>query len=181
MLSRIFRALKLDSSLYNEVESDPKYNSEAYIIVAIAALLSGIGGGFTLKDPTNPGAGIGWSFTGALLNIIIALIGFVVMSYIVYLVGTRLFGGTADTGEMRRTLGFAYAANFIGILPCIGCLAFPWMIATFFVATREGLDLDNTKAALTAIISVVIWLIIVAILGIFGVGIGAGFGALMGR
>lgn len=173
MLSRILRALKLDASLYNEVEADPSYNNEAYIIVALASLLSGIGGGFGM------GGGLHFSLGGAIVGIILAIIGYLVTAYIVFFVGTRFFGGTADYGEMRRTLGYAYSANFIGIIPCFGIIAIPWAIATYFIATREGLDIDNGKAAMTAIISWVIWLVISMILAALGIGAGAGLGALM--
>lgn len=175
MLERIIRALKLDSSLYNEVEADPSYDQEAYTIVAIAAVLSGLGSGFAF------GGGFHYSISAAIINMIIAFVGYLVTAYIVFLVGTRIFEGTADYGEMRRTLGFAYSANFIAIIPCIGILAIPWSIATYFIATREGLDLDNTKAALTVIISWVIWLIITVILGALGLGAGMGLGAVFGR
>ncbi|NOZ48697.1 MAG: YIP1 family protein [Chloroflexi bacterium] len=179
MLSRILRALKLDASLYNEVEADPSYNNEAYIIVALASLLSGIGGGFGI-NPNNMGSGLHFSLGGAIIGMILAFIGYLVTAYIVFFVGTRFFGGTADYGEMRRTLGYAYSANFIGIIPCLGIIAIPWAIATYFIATREGLDIDNGKAALTAVISWVIWLVISMILATLGIGAGAGLGALMG-
>lgn len=179
MLNRIIRALKLDSSLYNEVEADPSYDQEAYIIVAIAAVLSGVGGGFMVKSGGL--GGLHYSLGTAIISIILAFIGYLVTAYIVYWVGTNMFDGTADYGEMRRTLGYAYAANFIAIIPCIGILAIPWLIATYFIATREGLDIDNTKAALTVIISWVIWLIISVILGVLGLGTGMGLGALLGR
>lgn len=179
MLSRIIRALKLDSSLYNEVEADPSYDTEAYIIVAVASLLAGIGGGFAV-DPNNLAGGLSFKIGGAIMGIIVAFIGYLVTAYIVYFVGTRFFGGTADYGEMRRTLGYAYSANFIAIIPCIGIIAIPWAIATYFIATREGLDLDNGKAALTALISWVIWVVITLILGALGIGAGAGLSALTG-
>ncbi len=180
MLSRIIRALKLDSSLYNEVEADPSYDTEAYIIVAVASLLAGLGSGIGF-NASDMGRGLSFSVTGALFGIILAFIGYLVTAYIVYFVGTRFFGGTADYGEMRRTLGYAYSANFISIIPCLGIIALPWAIATYFVATREGLDLDNGKAALTAIISWVVWMVISLVLGMIGIGAGAGLGAMIGR
>ena len=45
-----------------------------------------------------------------------------------------------------------------------------WSLAAAFVAVRQGLDLDNTKALLTIIIGAVVILAITAVIGaLFGV------------
>jgi hypothetical protein len=121
---------------------------------------------------------MGFSLVSAIIAIVLAFVAYLVTSYIVFYIGTKFFEGEATYGEMRRTLGYAYAANFISIIPCIGILAIPWSIATYFIATREGLDVDNGKAALTVIISWAVWLVIAIILGVLGIGAGLGMAAL---
>jgi hypothetical protein len=87
-------------------------------------------------------------------------------------VGTRLFGGTADWGELLRTLGFAQAPrvlNVLGIIPVLGPLVmlvvWLWVLVTQVVAIRQALDVDTGKAILTAVVSSVIVLIPVLLLG----------------
>ena len=94
-----------------------------------------------------------------------------------YLVGTSLFGGQATLGEMLRVLGFAQAPQLLGIIPCLGGLVGAiWALIASFIAIRQGLDLDNTKAFLTALIGFVVLMIGYAIIySMLGIG-----GALLG-
>ena len=78
---------------------------------------------------------------------------------------------------MLRVIGFAYAPQVLGVIPCIGwIIGLIWSLIAGFIAVRQGLDLDNTKALLTVIIGFIIValgnLIIGAVLG----GIGNLFG-----
>ena len=88
--------------------------------------------------------------------------------------GTSLFGGEADLGEMLRVIGFAYAPQFLGIIPCIGWLIGAiWTLIAGFIAVRQGLDLDNTKAFLTIVIGFVVYIVGAVIVGVFIGGVGA--------
>ena len=77
-------------------------------------------------------------------------------------------------GEMMRVLGFAYAPQVLSIIPCIGWLVGSiWSLIAAFIAVRQGLDLDNTKAFLTIIVGFVAIVLISAVLGIIFGGLGA--------
>ena len=94
-----------------------------------------------------------------------------------YFVGTSLFDGVADMGEMLRVIGFAYAPQMLCIIPCIGGLVGAiWSLIAGFVAVRQGLDLDNTKAFLTIVIGFVVYLVGVFIIALFIGGVTALFG-----
>ena len=162
MLQRIIGVLMLNAATYEEIEHDQNATMEAAIIVAVVAVLSGLINGI-----------FGDSFiTTFIFQVIMAFISWVIWSAVTFFVGTNLFDGKADLGEMLRVMGYAQAPS---IIPCLG---FFWTLATAFVAIRQGLDLDNSKAAMTAIISFVLVLVISMVLGsIFGVGI-IGAGAL---
>ena len=56
---------------------------------------------------------------GALSQLVGALIGWVVWAAITLLIGTKVFGGTADMGEMLRTLGFAQSIGVVQVLGII--------------------------------------------------------------
>jgi hypothetical protein len=170
-LNRIIGVFKLDTHTFEEIEADRTAINQAGIVVLIVALLAGLGSGFYASS-TN-GNFIG-SFIASFLS---TFIGWAVWSAITYFVGTSLFGGRADMGEMLRVIGFAYAPQVLGIIPCIGVIVGAiWTLIAGFIAVRQGLDLDNTKAFLTVLIGFIGY---IAILFVIGLIVGGG-AALVG-
>ena len=173
IVSRMIRAAKLDKAFYNEVEADTSLTNEALLVVIIGALASGAGGLIS---------GLFSGFTAALttmvINLLVVIIGYFLWVYVTHFVGTRFFGGTGDAGELRRTLGYAMAPqvlNILNFIPCVGgiisLVVWIWTLVAGFIAVREGMDLDNTKALVTVIVGWLIIVIVSAILGaIFGLG-----------
>ena len=166
IIDRMRGAAMLDVATYEEVEHDRGATGQAFIVVVLAAVCAGIG--------SLGGGGAG--FLGGLVS---AIIGWLAWSSITMLVGTRLFGGTADWGELLRTLGFAQAPGvlaILGIIPLLGGLVrlvvMVWLLVAGIVAIRQALDIDTGKAILTALVG---WLAMVVIGVIFSVifGIGA--------
>ncbi len=169
MINRMIRAAMLDAQLYEEVEHDPSKDQEALMVVILVALVNGI-----LAFPFNLLLGRGFVTSVFLLvfNIIWTLIAYYLYAYVTYWVGTSLFQGTADVGELRRVLGYAYAPAIFLWVPCIGWLIVPiWLLVTGIIAVRQALDVDTTKAVLTVLISIVIIFVVYLILAsIFGLG-----------
>ena len=179
MLDRIIGVLKLDANVYEEIEADENATSQAAIVVAVVAIVGGlIGGGIS--------AAMGGSFVGSFLGQLLrAFIGWFIWSAVTYFVGTSLFGGKSSIGEMLRVLGFAQAPGILGIIPVCGSfIGWVWTLACTFIAIRQGLDLDNGKAAMTAVIAfvavIIVTFIIGAILAAVGLAAGAGLSALQG-
>jgi hypothetical protein len=181
MFARMRRAVMLDANLYEEVEHDESLNQEALLIVIAVAVASGIGsliGGII-------GGSVGRAFLGALVSVVVGVINYYIWSYVTLWVGTNLFEGTADAGEMLRVLGYAHTPQLLGLLgfiPCVGWLiSLAGMILSLIaavIAIRQGLDFDTGKAVITAIIGWVIIIIINVIIGmVAGVGM-AGLGAI---
>lgn len=175
MLNRSIRAATLDTSLFNEVEHDPRLTSEALTVVAIVALLSGIG---SFLGGIFSGSFVGAVF-GLVGTIIMALIGFFIWSFICFFVGTRFMEGqAADVSEVMRPLGYASAPQalaFFAFIPCFGGLVALagaiWSLVAGIVAVREALDFDTGKAVVTVVIGWVIVFFLSLIFGaIFGVG-----------
>jgi hypothetical protein len=152
--------------------------------VIIASVLSGIG---SFLSAIIGGQGIGKAFLGLVLGIVMAIVGYFIWAFVTYFVGKSLFHGTADYGELLRTLGYAFGPTALGVLgfiPCVGWLfsvaGFLWTLVCGFVAVREALDFDTGKAVLTVIIGWIIWLLVAATVGtILGVGV-AGLSAVRG-
>jgi hypothetical protein len=175
MINRMVRAAMLDVDFYEEVEADTTLNQEALMVVILVSIAAGIG-----------------AFVGGIIGGSI-VINYYVWAYVTYFVGTNLFQGTADVGELLRTLGYASAPRVLSILsfiPCVGGLVALagaiWSLVTAVVAVRQALDFgdDTVKAIITVVIGWVIILIIQIVLAaIFGVAFGigaAGMGALSG-
>jgi len=181
LVSRMIRAARLEVDLYEEVEADIEATSQAIAVVVIAALASGIGGalgGLLLRR------GMAAFFGGLIISPIIALIGYFIWAFLTYFVGVNLFGGTADYGEMLRTIGFAYTPNVLGIasfIPCVGWLVALagsiWALVAGVVAVRQALDFDTGKAILTCvigwIIALILSMVVSATLGLGAAGLSA--------
>ena len=181
MFNRVTRAAMLDVNLYEEVEADTSLNQEALIVVILVSVLSGIGG--FLQGVIN--GDIGAALLALVVGVILGVVSYYIWAYVTYFVGTNLFGGTADAGELLRVLGYASGPRVLGVLgfiPCVGGLAglvgAIWALLAGVIAVREALDFDTTKAVLTVIIGWVIVLVISIAVGlVFGIG-AAGLGAL---
>lgn len=177
MLDRIMGVLRLNVLTFEEIEHDQSATAEAAIIVVVVALLSGIGG--AIEAPN--------FITAFLATLVWAFVGWFVWAAVTYFVGTSLFGGQADMGEMLRVLGYAQAPQALRVLtfiPCIGFLiaiiVWIWSLAAAFIAVRQGLDVDNVKALLTVLIG---WLVVFVgslLIGLFFGGVSLGLGTLTG-
>lgn len=144
---RIIGAATLDVRTYEEIEHDRNATGQAAGVVAIAAVASAIGA----LGPAGGSPLIGGTIT--------AFVGWAVWAGVTLAIGSWLFGGTADLGEMLRTLGFANAPGILyifGFLPflggLIGLVVLPWMLACGVVAIRQALDFSTGKAIATALI-----------------------------
>jgi len=166
LVERMIGAAMLNTSVYEEVEADRGATGQAAAVVAIVAVCAAIG------SYSHGGKGVIAAIVGAFL-------GWLVMSALTYFIGTKLFGGTADIGEMLRTLGFAQSPGVIailGIIPFLGGLVmfavWIWQLVTAVVAIRQALDFDTGKAVATAVISWIIMLVVNLL--IMGVLLGTG-------
>lgn len=184
LTNRMIRASRLESGLYNEVEADLSATTQALTVVILTAVASGVGaaiGGVV----SNQGTGV--ILGGLIGGVITELVGWAVWSYVMYFVGTRLFGGTATYGELLRTLGFAYSPGVLLILrfvPVVGGLIAVivgiWRLITGFVAVREALDLDNGKTIATVIVGIVAYVVVLFVVGLILAAIGLSAAALTG-
>ena len=189
LVNRMIRAAMLDTSLYEEVEHDQSATSQAMQVVLIVALASGIGGALWKLLTLSPIDAV----TGLVGGILAAVLGWLAWALVTYIIGAKVFGGTATYGEMLRTLGFAQSPNvlliFTGILggiPLLGGLLrlalLIWVLLAGLIAIRQALDVGTGKAVLTAIIGwIVMFIIVVIVASVFGIGIPAEeAGAMLG-
>jgi hypothetical protein len=124
---------------------------------------------------------------GLIGGLVAELLGWLVWSYVMYFVGTRVFHGTATYGELLRTLGFAYSPGVLNILrfiPVLGGLitlvVLIWRILAGFIAVREALDLDTGNTVATIVVGVLAYVIVLAIVGVVLAAVGLGAAVLTG-
>lgn len=182
--NRVIGALRLQAATFEEVEHDATATSQAAMIVIGGAISSALASlaYFSLM-------GFGVFATTALIGVIIRPIMWVVGSYVLLIVGTKLMPGKntqADLGQLLRCTGFAAApmlGGILGIIPFLGILISLilglWSIAATVIAVKAALDYDDiVKAIIVTVIAwVVIWIammIVAAILAMVGMGVGYG-------
>jgi len=157
---RIFRAAKLDVSLYEEVEADKGALGQSMGVVVLSSVAAGLASIST--------AGFG----GILVGTLTALIGWYVWAYITYFIGTKLLAEPqtkADPGELLRTIGFSSSPGLIrvlGIIPGLRWIVFLiggiWMLVAMVIAVRQALDYQSTARALG--VCIIGWIIQAAVL-----------------
>jgi len=141
---RVIGAARLDTRVYEEVETDRDATRQAFAVIAMATIAEIIG-------RTRLGMGL---LVPVLLG---ALIGWLIWGFLIYLVGVYLLPEPethASLGELLRTVGFAAAPgilNIFAVLPLIGSLVrlvvWVWLIMATIVAVRQALDYRSTGRA----------------------------------
>jgi hypothetical protein len=170
LFDRMIRAARLDASLYEEVEADNTATTQALMVVVISSICSGIGTAIGQAIAGHGGMRIGTGLFGGLFS---ALIAWFIWSLITYVIGTKVFGGTASFDELLRTLGFSNSPGVLLILSFIpllgGVISFVvwfWGLAAMVIAVRQALDFSTGKAVLTCIVGWIAALVTLVIIGI---------------
>jgi hypothetical protein len=158
LADKMIRAAKLDIQLYEEVEKDPEATKEAFLVVLIGAVCNGIGSIGVLGAK------------GIIAGLISAVLGWILWSAVIFLIGVKAFKHTSDMGELLRCLGFAYSPNalsILGVIPVIGAVIrfviFIWVLVAFIIAVRQALDCGTGRAVLVSVLGFIAFLIITAI------------------
>lgn len=181
MIERILRLIRMDFSVFKEIESDPSATTEAAIVVAVSTLLSALGSAIGSDQPT----------TGFIASVISGIVGWLVWSAVTYIVGKSVFKGGGTLEQMLRVLGYASVPNILGVfsfIPCFGWIAgfAGWILALVagVMAIKEAMDVELGTAIGVTVVGAIAMGIVFAIIGlIFGgaVAIGAVILGLLGR
>ncbi len=95
-LNRIYRAIKIDPDLYEEVEHDKSATIQAASVVVLSSLAAGVGA-------------IHLGASNFLLGPLISLASWYFWAFLIYIVGTKLFPDKqtkSDHGELLGLLVF---------------------------------------------------------------------------
>lgn len=178
IVSRVMRVFTFDLTVFQEVEKDLTATQQAWAVVAVAAVASGIGSAI---GSLIGGGGFGGLIAGFILLPILTVIGYFLWAFVTYWAGVNLFQAQTDFTEMQRVIGFAYAPNVLGLLsfiPCLGWLislaASLYALVLSVLAVKEGLDVEWPQAIVTCIIGWIVNFILVSVIG--GMVLGAAIG-----
>ena len=149
LFDRIFRAIKIDVELYEEVERDKSATIQAGLVVVLSSMAAGVGA-------------LQLGASNFLLAPIFSLISWYVWAYIIYFVGVKLFpekNTKSNHGELLRTIGFSSAPGLLrvfGVTPDLMAVTFIgsafWMLACMVVGVRAALDYKSLWRALGVVI-----------------------------
>lgn len=144
LVERMLRALRLDPSLYDEVEEDRNGNGQAFAVVLIVAACALVGSAaFSLVFAFQMAIGHvgGWLFWSA----------------IAAAVGAR-FGARARFEDLLRPVAFAQAPGVFHLLALapsigwrVGLVVWLWTVLASIVAVRQSLRVGVGPAVLTVV------------------------------
>ena len=141
---RLKKAIFLDVAFYEEVEKDKKFNDQALMTVAFVSVVQGL-------------MIAGFAPIALVQGILGSLVRFLFWAFFIAFVGTRILPEPeteSNTGELIRTLGFAYAPGLLVVLkivPIISAFVDPVVtilqLAAMTIAVRQALDFNSTVRA----------------------------------
>ena len=150
MLRRMLGAARLDVNIYEEVEADQSATMQAFMVVAMVAVASGVG----LLSVQG--------VSGLIVGVIFGVVGWGLWALITMWIGTTLLRTPeteANWGQLLRTLGFAQSPGILrvfGFIPVIGPVIFAvtsiWLLATMVIAVRQALDYTSTLRAIGVVL-----------------------------
>ena len=148
-LNRVFRSIKIDPEVYDEVQKDKTATLSAAFVVVISSLAAGI-------------AAKQLGASSFIFAPILSLLSWFVWAYIVYFVGVKLFPDPktkTSHAALLRAIGFSSAPGIIrvfGFTPELMTVTFIgsalWMLACMVVAVRQTLNFKSLWKALGVVI-----------------------------
>jgi hypothetical protein len=145
-LERLVGALRLDAKIYAEVEQDPDATGQAAGVVILTAIAAGFGA---------PDTGL----EGVIGSVFGSLLGWLVSTWLIWVIGVQWMKHTSNYPELLRTLGFASAPQIVMVFGLVAnaewvvIVAALWSLAAYVIAVRAALDVTTGRAIGVCLIS----------------------------
>lgn len=126
LIKLIYKSLIFDHKTYKEVKINEEFTKYCLLIVIIAALANGI----ATAHYTNT--------IGLIKQLVFSIIGWIVRSGIIYIIGVKVIGYRSGIIQVVRTLGISYSpliVNVFAIIPVIGLNIFVISVIWLFFTT----------------------------------------------
>lgn len=142
MLLAAVRAAVLDGSVYKEINETPEHMLRALVVVLAVSVAFGLGIRGNLLESFGDS-----QLMAMLIPASTVLVGWVLWTFVAYVIGTRLLGGSASNRLLLRGIGIAHSPGILMALfaffndsaigDAILTLSLFWMLAAATVAVRE--------------------------------------------
>ncbi len=170
LMQRLKRLAMLDTTVFDEVRSDPNSTIPAIVVAVVATLLSGLGGWLWWVIADIPDSGKVF-VQSALIGTILSIVLWAVFVAITYVMLTQVFRARADVNELIRVMGFATAPLALTLLMFIPGLDYGialTSIALFFgttvIATQTATDAPAGRVLVSCAAGFAVWAIILGLL-----------------
>ena len=164
ILDRMKRAMKMEDSLYAEVEHDPVASKQGLYIITLVSVSQAMGRGLETVIAGRPLDNI---LATGIFGFIETIIGLAVWSYVLYFIGDKIMKATVTPPEIWRCTGFARSPGIFFIIPFIGPLVNIWIFVAYLKAGKQALNLSTGKTLLAVIISALPFILIQGYLILF--------------
>jgi hypothetical protein len=166
LMERLLGIITFKAPIYKEIAEDQDATGIAAAIVVVVAVFVGFFSGLLQGGQLNAQfaqQGVDMNFNplfmgifGLFLQPIFSLIGWVIGSWLLAIIASKLFEGRTDTSEMLRIVGFTSVFNILAIIPCVGIVGWILSIVGAVIGVREAAEFDTGKAVLTVLIEIAI-------------------------
>lgn len=191
---RLILALKLDSEFYGSIKEKTQAPKYAMAVVVFINVLSGLGGSVyvynaqLIINSTSPETAFrilllgdifvdGSAFWTPFIYIGVGIMKWLLLSFLLYLIGGMLWGGTEEFGKIAQSTAFAYTPIGLQVfLPfvfsneplltthwplAIFLVTNIWMLLALLTAIKKSMNLAAKDAiSLVALCSTLYWLIV---------------------
>ncbi len=170
LVQRLRRLGTLDTTVFDEVRSDPNATIPAVVVAVVSTFLAGVGGWlwWLFADFGSSGKVFVQS---TIIGTILSLILWGVWVAITYVMLTQIFRARADVNELVRVMGFATAPLALTILMFIPGLDFgialtatALLFGTTVIAVQSATDAPAGRVLVSTAAGFAVWAIILGLL-----------------
>ena len=163
MLRMAIRAALLRRDVYQQAASDPEIILKSLGVVILSAIALSLGLLNVVGEEGVMQPDLSWSMLGdrlisVWLVLITMLLGWVLWTLIVYLLGSRFLGGKAVYHQLLRVIGLCHGPGALFLLlqiPNVGFLAAAlaglWVLVSAVVGVKEVQETDWVAAVLSTL------------------------------
>jgi hypothetical protein len=157
LVQSMWRAARLDGSLYQEIAASRTARAQAPVVISLAVLASAIGGASGALNRPAEGLALAALSSGA--N---TLVTWLLISHILCFVGIVVLRARIGYVGALQALAFSYAPGVLDVfrsVPIVGIVALTvtafWSLAALYVAVRRGFELGHWKTVAAVAVSLV--------------------------
>lgn len=173
-LNRILRLARLDTTVFDEVRDDQRELIPAFVIVAVSALLAGLGVWLWLMFVTPSGLSVDHGkvlLKVFVLGTIFAVVLWAVWAAVTYVALVQFYREQADLQALLRTMGYASFPFGLSILMFIPGLSFGialaavvlWVVMTIY-AVQASTTAGSDRVIMATLIGFAVFAIVMALI-----------------